>query len=236
MRSIALGSERVGLELADVVQQGAGDGDVAVHAREGGGDQPDGLGDAERVLEQAVPVGLVVALGGRGVAEAIPGVQEDRVQQVAQVGVLHGGDQRVQVRLHLLGRARRAVVELGRVVLALGGRADGLHLELAAVARVLRQRPANVHGAARAQPVGEVGDVVPDHGREQAGAVAHHQAQVLAAVAAGADLHLAHEQHSLDDLTLGELAHLHAGECRAGPGQKDEERRETRRRRGAGVR
>ena len=62
----------VGVELADVVQQRAGDGDVAVDARERGRDRRHGLGDGQRVLEQPVAVGLVVALGGRRVAERRP--------------------------------------------------------------------------------------------------------------------------------------------------------------------
>ena len=56
---------RVGLELADVVQQRAGDRDVAVDAGERGADRADRLRDRERVLEQPVAVGLVVVLGGR---------------------------------------------------------------------------------------------------------------------------------------------------------------------------
>ena len=62
----------VGLELADVVQQRPRDRHVAVDAREGGADRADRLGDAEAVLEQPVPVGLVVVLGGRRQAVVLP--------------------------------------------------------------------------------------------------------------------------------------------------------------------
>ena len=54
----------VGLGLADVVEQRAGDGDLAVDAGEEVGGGADRLGDRERVLEQPVAVGLVVGLGG----------------------------------------------------------------------------------------------------------------------------------------------------------------------------
>ena len=48
------------------------DRDVPVDARERGRDRADRLGDGQRVLEQAVAVGLVVALGRRRVAVAGP--------------------------------------------------------------------------------------------------------------------------------------------------------------------
>ena len=44
----------VGLGLADVVKQRAGDRDVAVEAREGGRGGADRLGDRDRVVEQPV--------------------------------------------------------------------------------------------------------------------------------------------------------------------------------------
>ena len=52
----------VGLELADVVQQRAADGEVAIDVPENDGGCADELGDADRVLEQAAPVGMVVVL------------------------------------------------------------------------------------------------------------------------------------------------------------------------------
>ncbi len=54
----------VGLELADVVQQRAGDRHVAVDPGEGRAGRADRLGDAQAVLEQPVRIGLVVVLGG----------------------------------------------------------------------------------------------------------------------------------------------------------------------------
>jgi hypothetical protein len=60
----------VGLGLADVVQEGAADGDVAINAGKEGGGRADRLGDGERVLEQPVAVGLVVDLRRRRLASA----------------------------------------------------------------------------------------------------------------------------------------------------------------------
>ena len=108
---------RVGVELADVVQQGAGDRDVAVDVRERRRDHGHGLADAQRVLEQPVPVGLVVALGGGRVAERRPGRRvgpEHAVEQRAQVRVLDLGDQVAQRLLHVAGRPRRAVEQVAR--------------------------------------------------------------------------------------------------------------------------
>ena len=113
--------ELVRLELADVVQQRAGDRDVAVDARERRRDRADRLGDRQRVLEQAVAVGLVVALGRRRVAVARPGrrsLAEDRRQQPPQVRVLDRREQLAQVGLHLRRRRARAVEQLVAGVLA----------------------------------------------------------------------------------------------------------------------
>ena len=64
---------RVGVQLADVVQQRAGDRDVAVHAAERGARSRDThCATVRRVLEQPVAVGLVVALGRRRLAEQLP--------------------------------------------------------------------------------------------------------------------------------------------------------------------
>ena len=95
----------VGLCLADVVQEGAGDGDVAVDAGEEVGGGADRLGDRERVLEQPVAVGLVVDLGRRRVAEAGPGLaarREEGVEQQPQLRVLDRRQQRAQVGLQPL--------------------------------------------------------------------------------------------------------------------------------------
>ena len=110
------GSLGVGLELADVVQQRAGDRDVAVDARERRADRADRLGDAEAVLEQAVPVGLVVVLRGRRDAVAGPqlrAVAEHALEQRrAGAGSWIVAEQLAQVALHLLDRARRAVEQI----------------------------------------------------------------------------------------------------------------------------
>src|SRR5579864_1444976 len=63
----------VGLELADVVQQRSCHGDIAIDPRERGGDGAHGLGHGQTVFEQAVPVGLVVALGRRRIPVVGPG-------------------------------------------------------------------------------------------------------------------------------------------------------------------
>ena len=52
-------------------------------------------------------------------------------------------------------------------------------------------------------------DVVPDVGRQASGAVAERQAQVPAAVALGAQLHLADEQHAFDLGALLQLSNEH---------------------------
>ena len=62
------------------------------------------LGDREAVLEQPVPVGLVVVLGRRHVPELGPRrrvLAEQHRQQPAQVRILDRREQLAQIRLHL---------------------------------------------------------------------------------------------------------------------------------------
>ena len=94
---MAAGIGGVGLELADVVQERAGDRDVAIDAGEGRGHRADALGDREAVLEQAVHVGLVVELGRRRAPVELPR---------RRVRAEHALEQRAQVRV--LRRWRRA--------------------------------------------------------------------------------------------------------------------------------
>ena len=112
----------VGLELADVVEQRAGHRDVAVDAGEERGRGADALRHRERVLEQTVAVGLVVVLGGRRVAEALPDLaarRQESVEQLAQLGGLDRLEQRAQVGLEPLERDRRGLEQIGGVVLVL---------------------------------------------------------------------------------------------------------------------
>ncbi len=135
----------VGLDLADVVEQGTGHRDVAVDAREEGGGGADRLGDRDGVLEQAVAVGLVVDLRRGRVAEARPDLRvlaEEAVEQVAQLGVLNRCQELTQVALDALegdlGLGREVFLPIlvrGRLTQAaeLDLRAPALtHLEVAA--------------------------------------------------------------------------------------------------------
>ena len=99
----------VGLDFADVVQERAGDGQVAVDPRERRGHRAHSLRDRQAVLQQAVPVGLVVVLGGGGVTPNLPQrrvLAEQRVQQAAEIAVLDRVDQLAKVRDHPVERHR----------------------------------------------------------------------------------------------------------------------------------
>ena len=82
----------VGLDLADVVQQRAGDRHVAVDAREGGGQRAHALGHRQAVLEQPVPVGLVVVLGRGGLVVAAPDSESsvEQARRAARAGAVAG--------------------------------------------------------------------------------------------------------------------------------------------------
>jgi hypothetical protein len=54
-----------------------------------------------------------------------------------------------------------------------------------------------------------LGDAVPHNPRNAPGAVADREPEILSAVAAGADFHLAHEQRLLHLASICELADLH---------------------------
>ena len=113
---------RVGLDLADVVDQRAGHRDVAVDARERAPDRAHGLAHGQRVLQQAVQVGLVVELRRRRAAEPLPHVgalAEQRVQQLPQVRVAHGARSGGAGLPPSARRWRRRVRQVGEAVLAL---------------------------------------------------------------------------------------------------------------------
>jgi hypothetical protein len=89
------------------VQESAGDGDVAVDPGEEVGRGGDRLGNRERVLQQAVAVGLVVGLRRGGDLEAFPGLRvlaEEVVEQNPQLRVLNGRQQLAQVALEQVRR------------------------------------------------------------------------------------------------------------------------------------
>ena len=114
---------RVGLDLADVVDQRSGHGEVAVDAREAGGDRAHGLADRERVLEQPVAVGLVVELRRRrargSAARSRSASPKSSSSSTPQVRVLNRLDQAAKVGLHLAGLERRRLHEVGERVVAL---------------------------------------------------------------------------------------------------------------------
>ena len=75
-RRLGAGIERVGVELAEVVQQRSGDNDVEVGLVRGAliasGDGLRGTRHAERVFEQAVQVGVMMRHGGGEGSEGLP--------------------------------------------------------------------------------------------------------------------------------------------------------------------
>ncbi len=123
--------------------------------------------------------------------------------------VLDGGDELAQVGLHAVRVARRPVEQVVELELVILGRAQGAHGQLGAVARMDAEAPGHAHVGARVAAARPLGDVLPDHRRDGARAVAQDQPQELAAVSPGAALTLADEQDLIDLLAVGELAHEH---------------------------
>jgi hypothetical protein len=200
---------RVGLELADVVQQRAGDRDVVVDAGEPCGERVHALRDRERVLEQPMDVGLVVVLGRRRVAVAPPALgvlAEDALEQRAQVRVLDRGDELAYVGLHLLRAARRAVDQVVHVERARRGLAQRADHDLRSPARVALVPAGDAHGPTDPAEVLQLGDVVPPIGDDLAGAVAERRGAGTRRRRAGARLGRADEQDHVEVLAVAESA------------------------------
>ena len=201
----------VGHRLADVVKQGPGDRDVPIDPREGRRGGAHRLGNRDRVVEQPVPVGLVVVLGGRSLAEPRPdrGARvEEAVEQLAKLRIL---DRRRAARA---GRPRAAPPERsarrrGRTPSNSSGRAGRIAsiVIFAPVLRMDSEPAADVDRGARGRRPRTPPRLLPDHRLDGPGAVADDQPQPLAAVSALAKLALADREHGLDDLAVGELAH-----------------------------
>ncbi len=205
----------IGLELADVVQQRTGDRHVAIDAGERRADRPDRLRDSQRVLEEAVAVGLVEELGcGRGAVgrprRAVGA--EEALEQLAQVRVADGVEELAQVDLHLVGRARRPVDEVGGIEGAGPGGAQRADDDLRAVAGVGGEAADDPQGDPWAAQLPELVDAVPDHRGHARAAIGQDEVQELAAVALLARLDLPHEEDLVDVESIVELTHQHGQE------------------------
>ena len=177
----------VGVELADVVEQRAGDRDVPVDATEHGRDRADRLGDRQRVLEQAVAIGVVVALARGRLPVSGPRLAEDRGEKPTQVRALDRAEQLAQVALHLLDVMGRAIVQVGMGVLAVTGLPEAQHVEIRA-----GERPGHEHDVAG--PAGLAG-VASDDGRHGPAPVLEDELELF-----GVTVDLAHEE-GLRDVT-----------------------------------
>jgi hypothetical protein len=123
------------------------------------------------------------------------------------VGALDRLDQRVEVRGHLVVGHRRCLGEIARLVVALGGPAQGTHGERRAIAvvdRVAAGRPDDRPGLG--ERVGVL-EPVPHDRLHRARAVPERQLQERLAVAPLAAEALAHDEDRLDVLAVDEVAH-----------------------------
>ncbi len=210
---------RVGLELAQVVQQRPRDRHVAVDL-----EQADRRGCADRlrhpeaVLQQPVGVRLVVVL--RGGRRPVAGPQlralpQHALQQHAQVGLLDRADELTQVALHLARLARRPVEQVARGEAPLLRGGELAQVDLWPEAGVHGVAPAHVHRLSRSRQRLGLLQALPHHRGHRSRAVAQQQAQVVSAVAARTALELTHEQHLVDLLAVCQLVDEHVSEGRA---------------------
>ncbi len=193
---------RVGVELADVVQQRPCHRHVAVDAGERRRDRAHRLGDAEAVLEQSVAVGLVVVLGGgRSLGSAPTGASPRR--RPAPAAAVKWGLRTVAIssrRSRSICSGERAGPSSSWAMSKLPGSAGASERRFICGPKrgCTVKRPFTYTAVPRPAKRLHLGQVLPDHRDHGAGAVAELQAQVVAAVAARAPLNRAHQQHLVD--------------------------------------
>jgi hypothetical protein len=159
------------------------------------------------MLEQAAHIRLVVVLGRRSLAEALPVLglcTEEAVEQRAKRGALDRLQQPPQVDLEQLDRALGALGELLGVVLVRRGRADRSELDLAAELGVDREAAADQDDRARHADLEAFGDPVPGDRGHRAGAIGEHQTEKVVAVLLLPALALPDHEHGRDLLAVGE--------------------------------
>ena len=179
-----------------------------------------------RVLEQAVPVGLVVALGRRRVAVARPQSASPRRARAPAGGADGGSGRSPPVRGGRSPSARPsgwAVEQFGGVVLVRRRRRAGASIVSCAPNRSwCEKRPATwttapTGAAARASSMSS-----QTTRRDAPGAVAEEQLQVLLALVPIAGGHVAHEQRLGDNAPVCQIPHVHPGdEDRDAPGRHE---------------
>jgi GTP cyclohydrolase IA len=190
-------------DLADVVDEGAGDEEVAVdHVAVVGGEHVTEPGDGDGVLEQAANVGVVVALGGGRLAEPLAGLglgPEQRAEQLAERLLADGPDE-----LHERGVERGGVARSARHEEAEVGGLDADAVELVHVERALALE--DLDAAVHADVDAGLGDgaepfgVLPYAGLDGAVQVAELEAEV-GLVVAGPGGHGAGDAVAADDAT-----------------------------------
>ena len=171
------------------------------------------------MIEQPVGIGLVVVLGGGRLAKSRPDRRagsEHAVEELAKLRILDRCQQLPELLLELLDGGLGAVGELVVGDLAGSGRPDLIDLDLRSVLLVNGEPPGDVGDLARLRGDERRLDVVPDDRRDAAGAVAEHQAQVLASLPGRAAIPLADHEGGGDGLPIGQLAHADAAGPRGG--------------------
>jgi hypothetical protein len=122
------------------------------------------------------------------------------------VPVLNGGDELAKLDHHLLVGKRRRVVQVRRLELAGLSRAERLDGEGGAVPLVDLVAAGHAHHLARRGGVLDPLHAVPRHGLDHARDIAELQLQECVPVALLATRALAHEEHAVHRLTVGEVA------------------------------
>ena len=200
----------VGLRLADVVQERAGDRHIAVDAREGGRGGAHRLGDRDRVVEEPVAVGLVVVLRRRRDAKAPPDPRLGGEDAVEQLRAAAGSGSCPAARA---ASSSSASAETGgpsarssSVYSSSRGGADRADRDLRPVLRMNREPPLDEDDRAGRGAGEALVDLLPGHRLDRAAAVGEDQAQEVVAVAARASFALADDEGGRDRVALGELA------------------------------
>ena len=129
--------------------------------------------------------------------------------------LLDRAQQLPDLSLHLLDPARGTVEQLARVETPGLGDLEDAQVNLGAEAGMDGVAPAHPHGRPGAGELLDLGQLLPDHARDSARAVAQLQSQVGAAVASLPALGLAHQEHLVDLHTVAQLVQEHGLKVKA---------------------
>jgi Protein of unknown function (DUF1015) len=196
----------------DVVEEGGGQQELGAKPRVELGRLATERRDADRVLEQAAGVGVVIVPGRRERREVAVGEHAAHGRTQAGVGDLLAEELEESLELGGVaaeGRRQRGGIDVGRL--------ERAHVELQPVAELLHA-PQHADGVPRAEAAVEQLDIVPDPGVDVARGVDELECEVRGAALRPQPPFRPHREDTLDDPVGNEIRDHLSSLDRAAPG------------------